>query len=82
MIVFDGHEFEKISDLPDLGSFRCTDVNGLQRSYMGLAKDVTKLPTAAKYPEYKDLATGSSAYCLDTGDFYFYSQSDDVWYAQ
>lgn len=80
--AFDGHIYQAGEDLPDLGSFRCSNVDNGMREYMGLSKDVEKLPTVEKYPQYKDLKTGSSAYCLDTGDFYFYSQTEDKWFEQ
>lgn len=41
-------------------------------SLQGLAADVGKLP--------HDVATGSSALCVDTGDLYKYQGSTDTWY--
>ena len=79
--IFDGQTYYPGDSLPDLGSWVCTDVtrndNGELniRNYEGLSVDVSKLP---KYET--GLGTGSSALCLDTGDFYKYEQSTKTWY--
>lgn len=75
-IVFDGQTYGDISEIPSLGSFECVSVAGLQRSYQGLSVDVAKLP------KYENLATGSSALCLDTGQFFFYHAPTKTWYEQ
>lgn len=71
-IVYDGQSYKSGQEVWDLGSFIAVDVNGNQRSYEGLSKDISKLP------HY--VATGSSALCLDTGDYYKYHEETDTWY--
>lgn len=73
-VIFDGKEYKDISDAPDLGSWVATSVDANRRSYEGLSKDISKLP------KYDDLGTGSSALCLDTGDFYKYEATTQTWY--
>lgn len=75
-IVQDGKVYENSDDVPDLGSWECVGVSGNKRQYHGLSKDVGKLP------KYDDLGTGSSAMCLDNGDFYFYHAGTKQWYQQ
>lgn len=70
--VIDGQLYEKGEEIWDLGSFIATSVNGNQRSYEGLSTDVSKLP---HYVE-----SGSSALCLDTGDYYKFHKPTDTWY--
>ena len=82
MIVFDGHEYVNAADVPDIGSFRCDTVENGKRNYLGLSADVAKLPTKSVYPEYKDLKTGSTAYCVDGGSLYMYEESSDMWHEQ
>ena len=50
-------------------------VKGL-RSYELLSNDVGKLPTS------DNLMTVSSAYCIDTGDYYKYEATTKQWYKQ
>lgn len=79
---YDGHIYEAGEELPDLGSFaNKSSVKGVWE-YYGLDADVSKLPTRAVYPKYKDLPSGSYAFCIDTGVVYMYSSSDDNWYEQ
>lgn len=73
-VTKDGHTYEAGQEIPDLGSFVATSVNGLIRNYEGLSTDVSKLP------KYDDLGTGSSAFCLDNGDFYKYESTTKKWY--
>lgn len=75
-MYIDGH-----AGATDLGSFVCIEVKmectyGTKqiRNYVGLSTDIGKLPT------YDDLATGSMAYCADTGDEYYYVSSTQTWY--
>lgn len=72
MLIVDGQKYASKDEACDLGSFTAVDVNGSQRHYEGLSKDVDKLP------HY--VGTGSSALCLDTGDLYKYLKSTDTWY--
>lgn len=78
--MYDGQVYYPGEELIDLGTWVCTSVdrNGDGRlnirNYEGLSADVPKLP------HYIDLGTGSSALCLDTGDFYKYEKSTDTWY--
>lgn len=70
---FDGQWYKTGDEIPDLGSFACVSVEeGNVRNYYGLSKDVSKLPHYA--------STGSSAFCVDTGDMYFFLESTDSWY--
>lgn len=71
-IVVDGQTYEKGEEIWDLGSFVATSATGNMRSYEGLSADVSKLP------HYVD--SGSSALCVDTGDYYKYLKSEDRWY--
>lgn len=82
MIVFDGHKYENAADVPDIGSFRCDTVENGKRNYFGLSADVAKLPTKAVYPQYTDLKTCSSAYCVDNRALYLYEESSDKWWKQ
>lgn len=70
--LVDGQLYEPGDEIWDLGSFVATSAKGRKRNYEGLSKDIEKLP------HYVD--TGSSAFCLDTGDFYKYLRSTDKWY--
>ena len=75
MKVVDGQIYMDDEQVHDLGSFECVskeDVN--QRNYEGLSADVSKLP------KYDDLEAGSTAFCLDTGDFYKYHAKSKTWY--
>lgn len=74
--VYDGQTYQAGEEIHDLGSFECVEVIGKRRSYIGLSADVDKLP------KYNDLGTGSSAQCLDTGDFYYYHVPTKTWYKQ
>lgn len=70
--VIDGQYYKQGDEIWDLGSFEATDADGNKRSYEGLSVDVAKLP---HYVE-----TGSSALCLDTGDYYKFHKPSDAWY--
>lgn len=74
LIYFDGHYYKNKEDVPDIGSFVATSYKKGIRNYEGLSKDVSKLP------KYKDLETGSSAFCLDTGELYKYEKTTQTWY--
>lgn len=71
-MIVDGVLYKPGDEIWDLGSFVATDAVGMIRSYEGLSKDVSKLP---HYVE-----TGSSALCLDTGDYYKFHKQTDTWY--
>ena len=75
MKVVDGQMYKDEEQVHDLGSFECVATEGKnKRSYEGLSADVNKLPT------YDDLEAGSTALCLDTGDFYKYHAKSKTWY--
>lgn len=75
MIVVDGQIYEDGQPVHDLGSFECVGVEGVnQRSYEGFSADIDKLPT------YDNLEAGSSALCLDNGDFYKYHAKSKTWH--
>lgn len=73
-VTYDGQFYEKGQEIWDLGSFIATEIDGNRRGYKGLSKDVAKLP------HY--VATGSTAYCIDTRDAYMYEKETDTWYPQ
>lgn len=70
--IVDGQRYRPGDEIWDLGSFVATSAKCRKRNYEGLSKDIDKLP------HYVD--TGSSAFCLDTGDLYKYLRSTDTWY--
>ena len=77
-MYIDGHDRDT-----DLGSWVCSSVKSdetygnLQiREYFGLSSDVSKLPV------YEDLATGSNAYCIDSGELYIYNAVGKTWIKQ
>lgn len=61
MVKFDGHEYEKETDIPDFGSIQniWSSADGKTRNYLGFPADALKLP------KYDDLATGSKATLID-----------------
>ena len=77
-IFFDGEYYDDPSDVPDLGSWEATcSPYEKCRTYQGLSTDVSKLPT------YDDLLTGSTAFCVDTGEVYVYQGGTiKTWYPQ
>lgn len=71
-MMIDGQLYHKGDEIPDIGSWVAVSVDGGIRNYNGLSADVSKLP------HYVD--TGSSAMCLDTGDYYKFHKPTDTWY--
>ena len=57
------------------GSFKLVEVAGNHKMFMGLSSDVTLLPN-----EMENTITGSTAFCVDTGEVYFYEESSKTWY--
>lgn len=74
--MIDGHIYEGGETIPDLGSLECIGYDKGKREYQGLSGDADKLPV------YDDLATGSSAMMVDTGEFYLYQATTRTWYLQ
>lgn len=74
MVTFDGHNYESMEDIPDIGSWECVEAIGNKRKYWGMSADVDKLP------KYDDMGTGSEALCLDTGDVYGYHAHTKQWH--
>lgn len=74
LIIMDGHWYEPGQEVPDLGSFVAMPGSDKVRNYEGLSADVGKLP------KYDDLETGSSAFCVDTGQLYKYEKTTKTWY--
>lgn len=72
-ICVDGQYYDNEKDCWDLGSFVCVKIDGVTRHYDGLSKDAPD-----KLPHYVE--TGSSALCLDTGDYYKFHKATDTWY--
>lgn len=60
----------------DMGSFECTEIDNNKYTFMGLSSDVAKLPKG------ENIATGSVAVCLDTGDNYIYHRPTQQWMLQ
>lgn len=77
MKVHDGQVYQDDEEVWDLGSFECVDKedNVRQRNYEGLSVDAPH-----KLPKYDNLEAGSSALCLDTGDYYKYHAKTKTWY--
>ena len=60
----------------DLGSWVETkNKTSKTRTFKGLSKDVELLQNLT----YDDLPTGSSAFCVDTGDIYIYEKTTKEW---
>ena len=57
------------------GSFKIVEVKGNHKMFMGLSDDVSLLPN-----EMQNTITGSSAFCVDTGELYLYEESTKTWY--
>lgn len=57
------------------GSFKLVEVKGNHKVFMGLSSDVTLLPN-----EMQNTITGSTAFCVDTGEVWFYEESSKTWY--
>lgn len=76
MKVVDGQFYEDGATVHDLGSFECTGTDGNKRFYTGFSADVDKLP------KYDNLATDSTAKCIDNGDFYYYYAPTKTWIKQ
>lgn len=57
------------------GSFKIVEVKGNHKMFMGLSSDVTLLPN-----EMQNTITGSTAFCVDTGEVWFYEESSKTWY--
>lgn len=73
--TIDGQSYKPGDEIWDLGSLVCTGPSYQgARNYEGLSKDVDKLP------HYANLSTGSSCLMLDTGEYYKYEKSTDIWY--
>ena len=63
MISFDGQQYERVEDIPEMGSIVCTSIDGTKRNYEGKWADHEKLP------KYDDLGTGSTGFLSDNGKF-------------
>ena len=75
LTVVDGQNYEAGEEIWDLGSWECFKVeDGNQRHYQGISTDVDKLP------KYGNLEGGSTAMCLDTGDYYRYHAKSKTWF--
>ena len=57
------------------GSFKLVEVKGNHKMFMGLSSDVTLLPN-----EMQNTITGSTAFCVDTGEVWFYEETSKTWY--
>lgn len=73
-MVYDGQYYKVGEEIPDLGTFVATSIDGNIRNYEGLSADVLKLP------KYDNLGTGSSAFCVDTGQLFKYEKTTKTWY--
>lgn len=72
----DGHVYPPGVDAPEMGSIHCVGSEGGKREYVGLSKDLDKLPT------YDDLESGSAALMIDTSEAYLYEATTKSWYKQ
>lgn len=64
-----------MAETADYGSFVLTGGEYQEKVKLeGLSADVSKLP--------HDVATGSMAFCVDTGDCYIFHRPSDTWYKQ
>jgi len=67
------------TNIPDTtehyGSFVLTEIKGNHKLFMGLSSDVTLLPN-----EMQNTITGSTAFCVDTGEVWFYEETSKTWY--
>ena len=77
---FDGNWYEKGEEVPDIGSFVASPDSDKVRSYIGLSKDIDKLKAASSLQKYDDLETGTSAFCIDTGQVFNYEKTTRKWY--
>lgn len=73
--VVDGQTYQPGQEIWDLGSFECTGAEGQRRSYEGLQTDAQQ-----HLPRYDNLLTGSSALCVDSGNYYKYQAPTKRWY--
>lgn len=76
MKIVDGQEYEDGAEPWDLGSFTSKSKGNL-RAYKGLSVDAPD-----KLPTYDSLETGSTAHCIDNGDYYIYFAPTKTWYKQ
>lgn len=75
IIKVDGQIYEKGQPIPDLGSWEHVgDPDATRRDYQGYSVDIPKLP------HYVD--AGSTAYCLDTGEYLVFHKKSDEWVPQ
>ena len=70
--VVDGQIYTDETQIPDLGSIECVDVEGKIRHYRGVSADEAKLDLI----DY--VASGSSCIMADTGDMYIFANGE--WY--
>ena len=70
----DGQTYQPGQEVPDMGSISCINAKGNIRKYVGLSKDIDKLP------KYEDLGSGSSCLFVDTGGLYIYESTSKSWY--
>ena len=75
MYILDGIEYASKEDAPDIGGwYHNPPYIGKKREYSGISTEINKLP--------KYVSTGSTAYCIDTGDIYIYYAGDKSWHKQ
>ena len=73
-VVQDGQTYQPGEEVPDMGTIVAFETSGNLRKYIGLSKDVDKLP------KYTNLASGSSCLMVDTSAVYVYEKSTQEWY--
>lgn len=77
IIFFDGHYYEEGQPLPDIGSWEHVgDPHATKREYQGFSADIDKLPI------YDDMDAGSTATCLDTGEYIVFHKKTMAWVPQ
>lgn len=84
MKIVDGIRYIKDEEAPDIGNWECTEmyttvIGKTIRSYFGQSADVSKLPKKTTNFAYASLGSGSTAFCVDTGDLYMYNSKTNEW---
>lgn len=71
-VVQDGQTYKPGEQVPDMGSIVAFETSGNLRKYIGLSKDVDKLP------KYTNLASGSSCIMADNSTIYMYESTSET----
>lgn len=66
----------RVDESLDMGSFVINKQTDNVFEFIGLARDVPKLP------KVDSIGTGSTAYCADSKELYMYEKTSKEWYLQ